>query len=100
MVAAAYFRDRGEKRTKVLAPDSAHGTNPASAAMAGFEAVTVKSTPRGFVDLEDLRAHLDDQTAVFMITNPNTLGMFDARSSRSPSWCMPPAGWSTSTART
>jgi len=77
MVAAAYFRDRGEKRTKVLAPDSAHGTNPASAAVAGFEAVTVKSTPRGFVDLDDLRAHLDDQTAVFMITNPNTLGMFD-----------------------
>jgi glycine dehydrogenase subunit 2 len=77
MVAAAYFRDRGEKRTKVLAPDSAHGTNPASAAVAGFEAVTVKSTPRGFVDLDNLRAHLDDQTAVFMITNPNTLGMFD-----------------------
>jgi glycine dehydrogenase subunit 2 len=77
MVAAAYFRDRGEKRTKVLAPDSAHGTNPASAAVAGFEAVTVKSTPRGFVDLDDLRAHLDQETAVFMITNPNTLGMFD-----------------------
>ena len=77
MVAAAYFRDRGEKRTKVLAPDSAHGTNPASAAMAGFEAVTVKSNSEGFVDLEDLRAKLDDQTAVFMITNPNTLGMFD-----------------------
>ena len=45
MVAAAYFRDRGMKRTKVLAPDSAHGTNPASAAMAGFDSVTVKSTP-------------------------------------------------------
>ncbi len=74
MVAAAYFRDRGEKRTKVLAPDSAHGTNPASAAVAGFEAVTVKSTPRGFVDLDDLRAHLDDQTAVFMITNPEHAG--------------------------
>ena len=48
MVAAAYFRDRGEKRTKVLAPDSAHGTNPASAAMAGFETVTIKSTADGF----------------------------------------------------
>jgi len=77
MVAAAYFRDLGQPRTKVLIPDSAHGTNPASAAMAGFHCVTVKSTPQGFVDLEDFRAKLDAQTAVFMITNPNTLGMFD-----------------------
>ena len=77
MVAAAYFRSRGEKRVKVLAPDSAHGTNPASAAMAGFDAVTVKSGPDGFVDLADLRAKLDDRVAVFMITNPNTLGLFE-----------------------
>ncbi len=77
MVAAAYFRERGEKRTKVLTPDSAHGTNPASARMVGFQAVTVKSTPQGFVDLQDLQAKLDDQVAVFMITNPNTLGLFD-----------------------
>jgi glycine dehydrogenase subunit 2 len=77
MVAAAYFRDRHERRTKVLAPDSAHGTNPASAAMAGFDAVTVKSNPQGLVDLDDLRAKLDDQVAVFMITNPNTLGLFE-----------------------
>jgi glycine dehydrogenase subunit 2 len=77
IVAAAWFREQGQHRTKVLAPDSAHGTNPASAAIAGFEAVTVKSTPQGFVDLDDLRAKLDDQVAVFMITNPNTLGMFD-----------------------
>lgn len=79
MVAAAYFRDLGQRRTKVLAPDSAHGTNPASAAVAGFEAVTVKSTPDGYVDLADLRSKLDDTTAVFMITNPNTLGMFDGQ---------------------
>ena len=77
MVAAAWFRDKGLKRTKVLTPDSAHGTNPASAAMAGFHAVTVKSTPQGFVDLEDFRAKLDDDVAVFMITNPNTHGMFE-----------------------
>ncbi len=77
MVAAAYFRDRGERRTKVLAPDSAHGTNPASAAMAGFDAVTVKSNADGAVDLDDLRSKLDDHVAVFMITNPNTLGMFE-----------------------
>jgi glycine dehydrogenase subunit 2 len=77
LVAAAYFRDRGETRTRVLIPDSAHGTNPASAALAGFEAVTVKSNGRGLVDLADLKARLDDRTAVFMITNPNTLGLFD-----------------------
>ncbi|MDB5312440.1 MAG: glycine dehydrogenase subunit 2 [Gemmataceae bacterium] len=78
LVAAAYFRDRGEThRKKVLVPDSAHGTNPASAALAGFEAVTVKSTAKGFVDLDDLRAKLGPDTAVFMITNPNTLGLFE-----------------------
>ncbi|HWB12543.1 MAG TPA: aminomethyl-transferring glycine dehydrogenase subunit GcvPB [Pirellulales bacterium] len=77
LMARAYFRHLAQPRTKVLAPDSAHGTNPASAAVAGFEYVTIKSTPRGFVDLDDLRAKLDDRVAVFMITNPNTLGMFD-----------------------
>src|SRR3954464_9945175 len=76
MVAAAYFRHQNQHRTKVLAPDSAHGTNPASARMAGFEFVTVKSRD-GMVDLEDLTAKLDDQIAVFMITNPSTLGLFD-----------------------
>lgn len=75
--AAAYFRDQGLEKTTVLAPDSAHGTNPASAIMAGFKAVTVKSTEKGFVDLDDLKSKLDDKTAVFMITNPNTLGRFE-----------------------
>jgi len=77
LVAAAYFRDRGEKRTQVLIPDSAHGTNPASAHLAGFEAVTVKSDSRGLVDLGDFKAKLSAETAVFMITNPNTAGLFD-----------------------
>jgi glycine dehydrogenase subunit 2 len=77
MVAAAYFRSRGESRLKVLAPDSAHGTNPASASMVGFQPLTVKSTAQGVVDMDDVRAKLDDQIAVFMITNPNTLGLFD-----------------------
>jgi glycine dehydrogenase subunit 2 len=77
LVAAAYFRERGEQRTRVLIPDSAHGTNPASAAIAGFDTVPVKSNARGRVDLDDLRAKLDARTAVFMITNPNTLGLFD-----------------------
>ncbi len=81
-VAAAYFRDKGEQRTKVIFPASAHGTNPASAAMAGFECVELQGIDadgrrEGFVDLEELKQHVDDKTAVFMITNPNTLGLFE-----------------------
>jgi glycine dehydrogenase subunit 2 len=78
-VAAAYFRDIGqnERRIKVLAPDNAHGTNPASAAMAGFETVTVKTNRDGGVDMDDFHAKLDDRIAVFMITNPNTVGIFE-----------------------
>ncbi|MEZ6053269.1 MAG: aminomethyl-transferring glycine dehydrogenase subunit GcvPB [Planctomycetaceae bacterium] len=77
LAAAAYFRDRGENRTKVLFPSSAHGTNPASAALAGFDTIQLKQTSNGLVDLEELASHLDDQTAVFMITNPNTVGLFE-----------------------
>src|SRR5437868_3823590 len=77
-VAHAYLKDTGQStRTRVLIPDSAHGTNPASATLAGFEAVAVKSNSAGLVDLDDLKAKLDERTAVFMITNPNTLGLFD-----------------------
>jgi glycine dehydrogenase subunit 2 len=76
-VAAAYFRDQKQGRTKVLIPDSAHGTNPASAHLAGFEAVTIKSNSKGLVDLDDFKSKLDETTAVFMITNPNTVGLFD-----------------------
>jgi len=79
-VAAAYFRDIGQThRNKVLVPDSAHGTNPASAALAGFDTVTVKSGPNGLVDLADLKAKIGPDTAVFMITNPNTLGLFETQ---------------------
>lgn len=77
LAAAAYFRDRGETRTKVVFPASAHGTNPASAALAGFECVQLKASANGLVDLDELRAHLDERTAVFMITVPNTLGLFE-----------------------
>ena len=76
-VAAAYFRDIDEKRNRVLVPDSAHGTNPASASMAGFKAVTVKTTPDGTVDQEDFHRKLDERVAVLMITNPNTVGIFE-----------------------
>ncbi len=77
LTAAAYFRDRGEKRTKVVFPSSAHGTNPASAAIAGFDCVELQASANGLVDLDELRTHIDRDTAVFMLTNPNTLGLFE-----------------------
>lgn len=74
----AYHQARGEgHRTVMLIPDSAHGTNPASTTMAGYQMVEIKSDRRGNVDLDDLRAHLDDRVAGMMLTNPNTLGLFD-----------------------
>src|SRR5262245_52278459 len=79
LVASAYFRDKGQKRTRVLIPDSAHGTNPASAAIAGFDTVGIKSNAKGLVDMADLQAKLDASAAVFMITNPNTLGLFESQ---------------------
>jgi glycine dehydrogenase subunit 2 len=75
----AYHQSRNEKRTKVLVPDSAHGTNPASTAIAGYEVVEVKSLPNGEVDVDALARTLDTDVAAFMITVPNTLGMFEPR---------------------
>ncbi len=74
----AYHHDRGDlERNEVIVPDSAHGTNPASVTMAGFKMVEVKSDEYGRVDLDDLKAHLSEKTAGLMLTNPNTLGLFD-----------------------
>ncbi|MEA2645561.1 MAG: glycine dehydrogenase subunit 2 [Chloroflexota bacterium] len=74
----AYLRDQGQgARDTVLVPDSAHGTNPASASLAGLKSVTVKSTPNGLVDLDDYRAKLGPHVAAIMLTNPNTLGLFE-----------------------
>ncbi|MBQ6161758.1 MAG: aminomethyl-transferring glycine dehydrogenase subunit GcvPB [Prevotella sp.] len=78
MVIRAYHNSRGdEKRTKVIIPDSAHGTNPASAAVCGLEVVEVKSLDDGTVDVEDLKTKLGDDVACMMMTNPNTLGIFE-----------------------
>lgn len=75
----AYLKAHGgEGRTKMIIPDSAHGTNPASAAMAGFDVVNIASAPDGCVDLEALKAALDDKTAGLVLTNPNTVGLFDS----------------------
>ncbi|MCF2719369.1 aminomethyl-transferring glycine dehydrogenase subunit GcvPB [Paenibacillus sp. UKAQ_18] len=77
MMIRSYHEARGERRTKVLVPDSSHGTNPASATVAGFETVTLPSTPEGLVDLDALRQAVGNDTAALMLTNPNTLGLFE-----------------------
>ena len=78
MVIRQYHMQRGDlKRTKIIVPDSAHGTNPASAAVCGLEVMEVKSTPQGTIDIESLRPLLDDTIAGIMMTNPNTLGLFE-----------------------
>ncbi|EDL63574.1 aminomethyl-transferring glycine dehydrogenase subunit GcvPB [Bacillus sp. SG-1] len=78
MMIRAYHEANGDtNRTKVIVPDSAHGTNPASATVAGFETVTVKSDENGLVDMEDLKRVVGEDTAALMLTNPNTLGLFE-----------------------
>ncbi|MEL1134205.1 aminomethyl-transferring glycine dehydrogenase subunit GcvPB [Desulfitobacterium sp. THU1] len=78
LIIKAYHEQQGDfKRTKVIVPDSAHGTNPATAAMAGFEIVQVPSNERGGVDIEALRQAANEEVAALMLTNPNTLGLFD-----------------------
>src|SRR5204863_10064569 len=73
LLTRAYHEDRGERRTKVLTPDTAHGTNPATVTMTGLEVVKVGTNADGGVDLDDLRAKADETTACLMLTNPNTL---------------------------
>ncbi|HET6945365.1 MAG TPA: aminomethyl-transferring glycine dehydrogenase subunit GcvPB, partial [Gaiellaceae bacterium] len=81
MLVRAHFADRGEQATrrKVVIPDTAHGTNPASVTMAGFELTHVKTDARGNIDVDDLRDKVDEHTAALMLTNPSTLGLSDER---------------------
>ncbi len=79
MIIKKYFDNIGEKRTKVIIPDSAHGTNPASAKMSGFEVIEIKSNSKGQVDIEALKQVLDKEVAAIMLTNPNTLGIFEEK---------------------
>ncbi len=74
---AAYFRKKGEKRTKILIPDTAHGTNPASAALCGFKPVLLESSPDGTLDVQTVADLMDEETVGIMLTNPNTLGLFE-----------------------
>jgi len=77
LLTRAYHEDRGESRHRVLTPDTAHGTNPATVTMAGYEVVKLATNADGGVDLDDLRAKADEDVACLMLTNPNTLGLFD-----------------------
>ena len=78
MIINAYHKQRGDiKRRKIIIPDSAHGTNPASASVVGMEVIEVKSNQQGGVDLDALREVLDDKVAGLMLTNPSTLGLFE-----------------------
>jgi glycine cleavage system P protein (glycine dehydrogenase) subunit 2 len=77
LLTRAYHEDRGDRRTKVLTPDTAHGTNPATVTMAGYEVVKVGTDEHGNVDLDDLRAKADEDVACLMLTNPSTLGLFE-----------------------
>ncbi len=79
MIMAAYHRDKRNKKSIVLAPDSAHGTNPASAAIAGYRVVSIPSTDQGVMDMDALRRELNDEVAGIMLTTPNTLGLFNSR---------------------
>lgn len=79
MIIKKYFDNIGEKRTKVIIPDSAHGTNPASAKMSGFEVIEIKSNSKGQIDIEALKQVLDKEVAAIMLTNPNTLGIFEEK---------------------
>src|SRR6056297_1117450 len=77
LIIRKYFEDKGIEKSKVIVPDSAHGTNPASATMAGFEIVEIDSNEEGMVDIEKLKEAVDDDVAALMLTNPNTLGIFE-----------------------
>jgi len=79
MLIRAYHEAQGTPRKNILIPDSAHGTNPASVTIAGYKAIQIKSNENGLVDLDDLEKHLDQDTAALMLTNPNTLGIFESQ---------------------
>ncbi len=78
MIVSAYHRKKGNKKTKVLVPDSAHGTNPASSATCGYEVITIPSDKNGVMDIKEFKKQLDEKVAAVMLTSPNTLGLFNS----------------------
>ncbi len=79
MMIRAYYEKQGNPRKKILLPDSAHGTNPASSVISGYQAVQIRSNEEGLIDIDMLRANLDEDVAALMLTNPNTLGLFESQ---------------------
>ncbi len=77
LMISKFHKQAGNKKTKVIVPDSAHGTNPATASMCGYQTVVVQSTPQGLVDIDKLKEVVDEEVAAIMLTNPNTLGLFE-----------------------
>ena len=77
MIAKKYFAEKNENRTKIIIPDSAHGTNPATAAMCKFQTVTIPTDKRGNMDIDEFKKAIGKDVAVVMITNPNTLGLYE-----------------------
>ena len=101
MIFKAYHLDNGEgHRDEVIVPDSTHGTNPASASFVGFKVITVKSNERGEVDIEDLKRVVNENTVAIMLTNPNTLGIFEKTSWKSVKLYMKQADYYTMTVQT
>ncbi len=78
MLARAYFESKGENRSTVLIPDSSHGTNPASTTLSGYQSVKISSNEHGLVNIDELQEKMDEKVAVLMLTNPNTLGLFES----------------------
>ncbi len=102
LILRAYHRARGDaKRVKMLIPNSAHGTNPASSAMSGLQVVQIPSDARGNIDLDALKTTCDETVVGLMLTNPNTLGLFDEHVAEGhQTWSTNAAGWSTATGPT
>jgi glycine dehydrogenase subunit 2 len=89
-----YHEKKGRQRSKIIVPDTAHGTNPAGATLCGYESVNIKSGDKGILEPSSVDAVMDEDNAGIMITNPNTLGLFEKKSGKLQISFMPRAGWS------
>ena len=100
LLARAYHESKGNARKKILIPDSAHGTNPATAAVVGYQVANLKSNAQGMVDIAELERMVDEDVAALMLTNPSTIGVFESEIQRSRTSCTRKARCSTWTVRT
>ncbi len=100
LLVRAYHESKGNPRKKILIPDSAHGTNPATAAICGYQVQNLKSNSEGMVDLAELEQLVDEETAALMLTNPSTIGVFEGEIHKIADFCTPRARCCTWMART